>query len=102
MTTEYGNGGVVYWRAKLTGSFSYNGQRTNCESAYLTFTVYDNNCTIEYKNSYCFGSAAYGEVIANHRGESMTYELDISMWCDANGNIDAKEVLRRSKDNQTL
>lgn len=82
--------GEVLWILKITGSFTYNGERANCESAYITTESYDTNWKVTNEDCYRFGSTAYGEATFTRYAFGIvcgSVEEKISLTCNENGDL---------------
>ena len=92
LTRKYSSSeGVVLWYAKLTATFTYDGERANCESVFIEAESNVSFWKIRNTDCYRFGSSAYGEVTAKQQwtlvDSSEPVTLELEMWCDANGEI---------------
>ena len=91
-TATYENSdGELKWKYTLIGTFSYiEGVSSICTNSTYTQEIYSGNWKFSDGSATKSGNVAYGKgkyVLKYFLLPTKTYEIDISLTCDKNGNV---------------
>ena len=90
INTFYDSEGNTKWKAVLTGSFTYTGSSATCTTASVDVTIYDSNWYVISKSASKSGNTASASVTMGRKAAGVTLSkvnADLSLSCDANGNL---------------